>query len=163
MPRADRCAVSPVTGHVAESVVELLLDDLGWHILWHHVGPGPHGVDLVLLSPDDKIVATEVKGTLVPARVPRLTRREIEQMSADWLDKADNPGMAELGFRSDDVYGAVVAVNLADLWYRVALTGDFRCFHGVVEREQLTAVAWVDRTGTAAHRRPPGDTDRSRD
>jgi hypothetical protein len=142
MSRSDRCALAPVTGHVAE----LVLDELGWHVLWHHVGPGPHGVDLVLLSPDDKVVATEVKGTLVPGRIPRLTRHEVEQMSPTWLDKLDNPGMAEFAFRSSDVYGAVVAVNMADLWYRVALTADFRRFAAVVGRDQLRAIAWIETT-----------------
>src|SRR6266571_1319586 len=39
----QRCAIAGVTGHVAESVAELLLEEHGWHVLWHLVGPGRHG------------------------------------------------------------------------------------------------------------------------
>jgi hypothetical protein len=125
LTRAERCAVAGVTGHVAESVTEVLLDRLGWWVLWHFAGPGRHGVDLVFLSPDDKIVAVEVKGTLSAGRIPRLSRREMTQMSAEWVDKADNPGMAELDLRSADIYGAVAVINFADMAWRVALTSDF--------------------------------------
>jgi hypothetical protein len=112
LTRAERCAVAGVTGHVAESVTELLLDHLDWQPLWHFTGPGRHGVDLVFLTPDDRVTAVEVKGTLVPGRIPRLSRRDITQMSAAWVDKADNPGMAELGLQSADVYGAVAVYQL---------------------------------------------------
>lgn len=37
---AERCAVAGVTGHIAESVTETLLDQRGWHVLWHFTGPG---------------------------------------------------------------------------------------------------------------------------
>jgi hypothetical protein len=92
-------------------VTEVLLAEQGWYVLWHFTGPGRHGVDLVLLTPDDHVVAVEVKGTLVAGRIPRLFRRELAQMSAEWVDKADNPAMAELRLDSADVYGAVVAVT----------------------------------------------------
>jgi hypothetical protein len=59
-----RGALAGVTGHVAESVVELLLDDLGYAPLWHFSGPGQHGIDLLVLSPSQtQVVAVEVKGT----------------------------------------------------------------------------------------------------
>lgn len=144
LTRGERNAVAGITGHVAESVTELLLDDLGWHVLWHLTGPGRHGVDLVFLAPDDKVVAVEVKGTLVPGRIPRLSRRELAQMSAAWIDKADNPGMAELRLQSDDVYGAVVAVNLADLTWRVGFTSDFLVLRPVVDLAHVESLAWLD-------------------
>ena len=56
------------TGHIAESVTEVLLDGSGWQVLWHFEGPGRHGADLVFLAPGDRVVAVEVKGTLVPGR-----------------------------------------------------------------------------------------------
>ncbi len=34
-------------------------------------------------------------------------------MIADWIDKADNPGMAEMGLCSADIYGAVAVGELA--------------------------------------------------
>lgn len=143
LTRGERCGIAGVTGHVAESVTEVLLADHGWHVLWHFTGPGRHGVDLVLLTPDDHVVAVEVKGTLVPARIPRLSRRELAQMSAEWVDKADNPGMAELGLDSADVYGAVVAVNFADLTWRMAMTDDFVSLRPVTDAAQLLTLDWL--------------------
>ena len=145
LTRADRCAVAGVTGHVAESVIEVLLDRLDWRVLWHFTGPGRHGVDLLFLTPDNKVAAVEVKGTLTARRIPRLSRREITQMSAEWVDKADNPGMAELGLRSTDVYGAVAAVNFADMTWRIALTADFSALLPVIHLGQLTRLNWLSQ------------------
>ena len=64
-------------------------------------------------------------------------------MGAAWIDKADNPGMAELGLDSGDVYGAIVTVNMADLVWRVALTSDFSAMHPVTNLGALTDLAWV--------------------
>lgn len=143
LTRGERCAVAGVTGHMAESVTEVLLDGLGWHVLWHFTGPGRHGVDLVFLAPGDKVVAVEVKGTLVSGRIPRLSHRDMAQMSASWVDKADNPGMAELGLRSADVYGAVVVINFADLAWRMGLTADFTTLLPVAEIGRLTDLHWL--------------------
>jgi hypothetical protein len=143
LTRAERCAVAGVTGHVAESVTEKLLDRLGWRVLWHFTGPGRHGVDLVFLSPDDTVVAVEVKGTLIAGRIPRLSHREMTQMSAAWVDKADNPGMAELGLSSGDIYGAVAAINFADMTWRVALTSDFSTLSPVTDAGRLTSLDWL--------------------
>jgi DNA/RNA non-specific endonuclease len=140
---AERCAVAGVTGHVAESVTEILLDRLEWRVLWHFAGPGRHGVDLVFLTPDEKIVAVEVKGTLVAGRIPRLSRREMTQMSAAWVDKADNPGMAELRLESADIYGAVVGINFADMTWRIAATADFSTLSPVIRIEQLARLDWI--------------------
>ena len=147
LTRAERSAVAGVTGHVAESVTEVLLDSLDWRVLWHSTGPGRHGVDLVFLTADDKVAVIEVKGTLAAGRVPRLSRRELTQMSADWLNKADNPGMAELDLRSSDVYGGVAVVNFADMTWRLALTADFAALYPVIHADQFTNLGWI----------PPGD------
>jgi hypothetical protein len=141
--RAERSAVAGVTGHVAESVTEVLLDQLEWRPLWHFTGPGRHGIDLALLTPDGNVVAAEVKGTLVARRIPRLTRRELAQMSAEWIDKADNPGMAELGLRSTDIYGAFSVVNFADMTWRIALTADFAELRPVTYTKLLTNLNWI--------------------
>ena len=145
LTRAERCAVAGVTGHIAESAVEVLLDRLDWRVLWHFTGPGRHGVDLVFLTPDDKVVAVEVKGTLTAGRIPRLSRREMAQMSAEWVDKADNPGMAEFGLRSADIYGAVAVVNFADLIWRIAMTSDFSALLPVIHIGQLTHLNWLSQ------------------
>jgi hypothetical protein len=61
----------------------MLLVDPGFHPIWHFTGHGRHGVDLVVLTPAaDAVVAIEVKATLRPGHVPRLSRRDVEQMSA---------------------------------------------------------------------------------
>ena len=132
-----------MTGHIAESVTEVHLDRVDWRVLWHFAGPGRHGVDLAFLTPDDKIVAVEVKGTLTAGHIPRLSRREMTQMSAEWVDKADNPGMAELGLRSADIYGAVAVVNFADMTWRIALTSDFSSLSPVIHIGQLTDLNWL--------------------
>jgi hypothetical protein len=52
IPRRQRVgALAGTTGHVAESVVELLLVDAGYYPIWHFTGPGRHGVDLLVLGP----------------------------------------------------------------------------------------------------------------
>jgi hypothetical protein len=126
LPRAERGgALAGVTGHVAESVVAALLVDRGNELLWQFSGPGRHGVDLVVLTPDHRVIGIEVKATLRAVYVPRMSRRAVLQMSAAWIDKADNPGMASLQLASADVYGAVIAINFADMTIRTAVTKDF--------------------------------------
>ena len=121
----------------------MLLDRLDWRVLWHFTGPGRHGVDLLFLTPEDMVAAGAVRGTLIAGRIPRLSRREMAQMSAEWVDKADNPGMAELGLRSADIYGAVAIVNFADMTWRVALTADFSALLPVINIGQLTHLNWL--------------------
>ncbi len=65
------------------------------------------------------------------------------QMSASWVDKADNPGMAELRLQSADVYGGIVAINFADLTWRMGLTLDFATLIPVNGIEQLTNLGWL--------------------
>lgn len=141
LSRSERAVTAPVIGHVAESVIEVLLANEGWMVVSQQVGPGGHGVDLVLLSPDDRTVAFEIKGTLVPGRIPHLTRREHLQMSPDWLDKSDNPGMSAWGLAGDDVYSGIVAVNFADLTWRVALGADVMALRPARTLEDLRGPA----------------------
>jgi len=145
LTRTQRCRVAGVTGHVAESVTELFLDRQSWRPLWHFSGPGQHGVDLVFLTPDDKVAAVEVKGTLVTGRIPRLSHREMTQMSAEWIDKTSNPAMVELGLHSFDIYGAVSAVNFADMTWRIAMTSDFSALRPVTSAGQLADLSWLNR------------------
>lgn len=64
-------------------------------------------------------------------------------MTAQWVDKADNPGMAEWNLGSSDVYGAVVLVNLADMVYRGGFTSDFENLQPVADEEQLADLSWL--------------------
>ncbi|MBA3415982.1 MAG: hypothetical protein H0U10_12235 [Chloroflexia bacterium] len=146
LPRAERSGrLAGATGHVGESVVAVLLVDLGYHVLRQFVGPlsGGHGVDLLMLSPDDRVVAIEVKATLRPGRWPRPSRGELAQLSPAWLGKPDNPGMAELGLTDADVYGMVAVVNFADRRWRAVLTDDFQAAHAVREVEDLVDWSWL--------------------
>jgi hypothetical protein len=144
-PAERRGALPGVTGHVAESVVEVLLAGLGYQLLWHFAGPGRHGVDLLVLCPQgERVVAVEVKGTLRQGHWPRMSSRELAQMSAAWVDKRDNPGMANWELGSQDVYGAVVLVNFATMAYRAAFTADFLHLHPVMEQRQLADLEWLD-------------------
>ena len=152
IPTVDRTGrLNGITGHIAESVVAALLEELGFTPLQHMVGPesGGHGVDLLMLTPGlEAVFSIEVKGTLQRARWPRLTRGEVAQMTAEWLDKSDNPGMADHDLVSGDVYGAVVLVNFARMQWKAAVTADFRGAYAITDKEQLEHVAWlVDATG----------------
>src|SRR4051812_534092 len=40
-----------VVGEMAESVAEIVLDELGYTVFWHITESGVHGVDLLFLSP----------------------------------------------------------------------------------------------------------------
>ena len=154
----ERCAVAGVTGHVAESIVELLLDALDWRVLWHFTGPGRHGVDLLFLTPEGQVVAIETKGTLVRGRLPRLPHRALAQMSAAWLDAADNPGMSNLGLTSSDVLGGFVAVDFAARTWRMVLTADFAELLPLTSRDDLRSLAWLSPTrgnDSQAHQKEP--------
>jgi hypothetical protein len=113
------------TGHVAESLVELLLDELGYHPLSHFVGPGRHGIDLLMFHPEtEQLLAVEVKGTLSARRWPRLGGGQLMQMSPEWIERAI--GLAiDPSVAARDLVGAFVAVNFARLAYRVAVSKDF--------------------------------------
>lgn len=137
-------ALPGITGHIAESVVELMLVDRGFVAVAHHPGPGRHGVDLLMLHLEaEMLFAVEVKGTLVPGRVPRLTRGDVKQMSGVWVDKPDNPAMTNWGLGSQDVYGALAGVNFADMTLRVAFTEDFVAYSAVRSDAWLRTPAWL--------------------
>jgi hypothetical protein len=150
-PLERRGALGGITGHVAESVVEVMLADHGWSPVWHFIGPGRHGVDLLVLDPGQKrLFAVEIKGTLRPRHWPRLKRSELTQMAVEWLDKQDNPAMHDWGLTSADVYGGIVLVNFQDLLFKVTLTADFSVWYPVVCLEQLDHLDWLDGAARGA-------------
>jgi hypothetical protein len=101
-----------------------------------------------LLGPgEQRLFAVEVKGTLRTGWWPRLRRAELMQMEVGWLDKADNPGMADWGIASGDVYGAIVLVNFAALRFKVALSCDFSEWQPVRRIGQLVQLDWLDGAG----------------
>jgi hypothetical protein len=144
-PAARRGALAGVTGHVAESVTEIVLEAVGWTPVWHFAGPGRHGVDLLVLGPgEERLFAVEVKGTLRAHHWPRMRRGELTQMDLAWLDKADNPAMSEWGVTSDDVYGAIALINFAQLRFKIAVTRDFATWRAIEHLEQLKTLDWLD-------------------
>jgi hypothetical protein len=114
-----------VVGEVAESVAEIVLADAGYTVFWHITESGAHGVDLLFLSPDESVLALEVKGTLRSGAIPRLTPSQLRQMSREWLNQRDNPAMAEWDLGADDLYAGVMVVDLAMPAFRLALSADF--------------------------------------
>lgn len=84
------------------------------------------------------VFAIEVKGTLRRGFVPRLTRGDLAQMSSDRLDKPDKPAMTSSALRSEDIFGAVAALNFAELTLRVAFTADFATFRPTLDETELT-------------------------
>lgn len=65
-------------------------------------------------------------------------------MSTTWLDQPDNPGEGTYDLTSDDIYGAVTAVNLADLTQRAALTHNFDAYQPVTNIDQLCDLTWLE-------------------
>lgn len=141
----ERAALAPTTGHVAESVAELLLDELGFQVVGDQSGPGGHGIDLLVLCPGgSRLVAVEVKGTLQARRWPRLHRGSLAQMSPEWLDKADNPGMLEWDLGSEDIYGAVLLISFAQRAFRILFTDDFAHLRPVFDSAALSDLTWLE-------------------
>jgi hypothetical protein len=148
IPRNERSGgLNSVSGHVAESVAAMLLVDLGWTPVDQMIGPfsAGHGIDLAFLtSTMDRVVVVEVKGTLRPTGWPRLSRSTLEQFSPEWLDKPDNPGMANLELTSRDVSGLVLMIQFARREWKCAVTNDFRTgtpVHDLAEVEDLVSRA----------------------
>jgi hypothetical protein len=130
--------LSRVTGEVAESVVEVVFTEAGLEVFWHITTPGVHGVDLLFLSPDDGVLALEVKGTLRPGNIPRLTPSKLRQMSREWLNQPNNPAMADWDLQADDLYAGVAVVDLATTTMRIAVSADFALYQPVVELAELS-------------------------
>jgi hypothetical protein len=142
--RSQRSGHLPrVTGEVAESVAQILLDERGYNLFWQITTSGVHGVDLLFLAPDEAVLALEVKGTLRPGIVPRLTPSRLRQMSREWLNDRCNPGMADWSLEADDLYAGTMIVDLALARFRVALSGDFELYAPIVDLAQLASLRWL--------------------
>jgi hypothetical protein len=147
-PEERRGGLAGVTGHVGESIVEIVLAEHGWSPVWHFEGPGRHGVDLLLLGPGaEGLFAVEVKATLRPRYWPRVPRRLDMPV---WLDKADKPGMEDWEITSEDVCGAVVLVNFHDWAFKAALTADFESWLPVTDPRQLDDLEWATQPPASA-------------
>ncbi|PQP22748.1 hypothetical protein C5613_21975 [Rhodococcus opacus] len=146
-------SLNGVTGHIAESVAAVLLDEVGYVPLEHFPGPfsGGHGIDLAMFSPETgSVVVVEVKGTLQRKRWPRLTTGEAYQMSPEWLDKPDNPGMSNLEFTSADVHAAVVLISFVRMQWKCVVSAGFDIVHPISTHDDLCDLTWaIGEQGTA--------------
>jgi hypothetical protein len=133
--RSGRLAL--ITGEVAESVAEIILDEHGYRVFWQLPISGTHGVDLLLLAPDDAVLALEVKGTLRPGAIPRLTPSLRRQMSREWLNDLKNPAMADWSLEAEDLYAGVIVVDLALARFRLVVSDDFERYAPVSDLVRL--------------------------
>ncbi|MGV3712846.1 hypothetical protein [Pseudolysinimonas sp.] len=124
VPKADReSRLNGVTGHIAESVVEAMLAEIGWTPLEHFTGPfsGQHGIELAMATADfEDVYAIEVKGTLAARGWPRLRAGDVPQLSAAWLGKRDNPGVESLGLEASGMATLAVLVHFHRRQWRAA-------------------------------------------
>lgn len=127
------------TGFIAEAVATLILGELGLDVFAQIVTPGVHGVDLLALTPEETVLALEVKGTLRPGGLPRFSRGALRQMSVEWLNDPKNPAMAEWELQAKDLYGCVAVLDFARASWRAALTSDFETFAPVHRANDLLA------------------------
>ena len=143
-PEERRGGLAPITGHVAEAVIESILVEHHWNPVWDLPSAGLHGVDLLFLDPHaEHLFAIEVKATLRPGQWPRFRSGELAQMGTAWLDKPDNPGMVDWAVSSEDVYGAVMLVNFHDFAFKAALTADLESWLPITDPLQLDDLGWA--------------------
>jgi hypothetical protein len=140
-PAERRGSLPNVTGHLAESVVELILVELGFAPIWHFAGPksGGHGIDLAFLNPENAdLLVVEVKGTFRNGRWPLPASGPLEELTAEWLDKDDNPGMHNWNLTSADVRAALFSLNFAELAMRVVVF-DSMSFRALTSLDDLVS------------------------
>lgn len=89
---------------------------------------GLHGVDLLVITPEESVIAFEVKGTPRVGASPRITPSARRQLSRTCLNGPDNTGMREWSLVADDLYAGVVVVDFAAATWRGALSHDFETF-----------------------------------
>lgn len=147
LPRQERhSGLNGTTGHIAESVVESMLVDIGWTPLEHFVGPfsGGHGIDLAMLAPDfETVFAIEVKGTLSTSRWPRLRAGDIPQLSTEWLAKRDNPGVESLGLDPSGFGVLAIVIHFGRRAWRGAVSANMQTVRGVDSLDDLATVGEV--------------------
>ncbi len=104
-------------------------------------------MDLLLLDPDESVLALEVKGTLRRGRIPNLAPSSLKQMSREWLNSPANHAMVEWGLEADDLYTGVIVVDLAVPAFRVALSSNFETYVPVLDLGQLASLKALDEDG----------------
>ena len=133
-------------GNVAEAVVEVILEELGWQPVSDDTAgfSAGHGIDLLMLDPAlERMIAIEVKSTIQPSRWPRLAAGRREQLTPEWFDAPRNEGMVEWDLSAADVYTMVVQVHLHRLRWRACLARDPQSPHPVIDLDQLSSLEWL--------------------
>ena len=74
---------------------------------------------------------------------PRLSRRDVAQMSPDWLDRHDGMGMSEWGLTAADVLGGFVVVSFARMLMWIGVTSDYASIAAIGDEEQLNDLSWA--------------------
>lgn len=120
-PSRLRGAICIEIGAIAESVMTLVLGELGLDVVAGLAAAGIRGVGPNRPYTGGQVLAVEVEGTLCATARPRLDRGRLRQMSLEWLADRANPQMVEWDLADADVYGAVAHLNFAR-W-----TGDALC------------------------------------
>jgi hypothetical protein len=115
-------ALSGVTRHIAETLVEQVLYSHGFHPVWHFHGKDSPGFDLLMLSPKaDFVLAVQVTGTLQPGRVQPPSRQRNAQLSSFVMADA-GAAATPWDLEGTEIYAGVFAVNFADRVIRASLT-----------------------------------------
>jgi hypothetical protein len=117
LPRAERGgALTGVTGHVAESVVAVLSVDRDHELSWQFVGPGRHGVDVVMFTPDGRVVGIEVKATLRPReRSGELGAGRDSELREDAVEVGADRAVREVEALADLAVGEPFGREVGDL------------------------------------------------
>lgn len=127
-PPARSSYLNGVIGKVAEDVTSILfVERHNWQLIGQDISayPGSHGVDLLLLSPSDKLYAVEVKGTFGKSRWPRLSKGRTRQMTHEWLSKGDNPILVDWELSAAEIYGMVIYIHFGKWKIKGAVSDDF--------------------------------------
>jgi hypothetical protein len=143
-PVQRRGAICVEIGTIAESVMTLLLGELGLDVFAELATAGVHGVDLLALTPSGQVLALEVKGTLRATARPRLGRGRLRQMSLEWLSDPRNPQMAEWELAGADVYGGVAHLNFARMEWRCVMSGDYASWLPVRDASELLDLSHLE-------------------
>src|SRR4051794_25711189 len=143
-PAERRGAICVEIGTIAESVMTLLLGELGLDVFAELATAGVHGVDTLAVTPAGQVLALEVKGTLRATARPRLGRGRLRQMSLEWLSDPANPQMAEWDISGAGVYGAVAHLNFAQMDWRCVTTTDYRTWLPVRDIAELLDLSHLE-------------------
>lgn len=140
LERGQRVGVlTRVIGEVAESVAQVVLVTWGYRLLGQISSPAARGVDLLIVAPDDAILALNVVGTLREVLPNRLPDRDPDTVRT-FLNGPANATMADWGLRADDVFLGVAIVHLAQSSIRVALSADLDRFTPIAATSQLKSI-----------------------